>query len=185
MKLKSGTPFKLNNTPVWVEHDRQDGTVSVCFNEGRLLTDHYKVVKVSDLSPIVKPRTQVNKVSAKKKEMDEKQLNDFYDKMALEMHYYCENCGEPLWANTKYFKRCCTAHILPKAEFESVATNPDNILFMGCCLIGICTCHETWDSNKDRRIKMKVYPKALEQFKKLIPFLDGHDLNKATKYLGL
>ena len=84
---------------------------------------------------------------------------------------YCMECGEfiPSWAY-----RSATAHILPKRKefgFPSVASNPLNRLF----LCGINGCHDkthTWATFET----MKVWPLAVESFKKIYPYINKVEL---------
>lgn len=66
--------------------------------------------------------------------------------------------------------RCATAHVLPKKKefgFPSVASNPINRLFLGSG----CGCHNKYDSSWEKAATMKVWPLAVEIFKKLYPLI--------------
>jgi hypothetical protein len=108
--------------------------------------------------------------------------------MAAQSPENCMECGMPLNAYTTFSQRCITAHILPKNDdcFPTLATNPDNIFFLGAALLGWCTCHDLWDSNIDNRVKMKVYSFAVNQYhKKLKRLLTGEEQVRAEKYLNI
>jgi hypothetical protein len=187
-KLKRGTSHNYNGQTVFVEIDK-GSEVLVCDNELRRLEDNYFTVKKSELKPISKARTGI--VSKPKKLTDQEKakqgdINDFFDKMAESMPYNCQGCHKPLYAFTKKMKRCVTSHILPKAVFESVATEPDNILFLGTSLLGVCECHNRWDDKgAEDRAKLPFYNLALERFEKFKHLLTDKELIQAYKYLNI
>lgn len=124
-------------------------------------------------------------VSSEERERRET-LDEFFDRMALKIPFHCQNCGKPLYAYSKKAKRSVCAHILQKAIFKSVATNEDNILFMGADYIGCpCSCHDRYDMNAEIRSSMKIYPLVLERFEKLKPFLTDKELVQAFTYLNI
>jgi hypothetical protein len=189
-KIKSGTAFTLiTGEPVWMEHDKQDGTATVCFNQKRELTDYYEVVKISDLKPLKQGRTPI---SSKPKRLNEKEktekqlLNEFYNEIGLTMSFLCQECNQPLHAFNKFARRSCAAHILSKSDFPSIATNKDNIIFLGAGFLGGCHCHDAFDiQGAEHRSKMKVYPLCLQRFEKLKQYLNDKEINKARTYLNI
>lgn len=184
-KIKRGTSFVLNNKNVWCYLDKGT-TVLVCDEFNFNLQANFWDVERDELKPAKEFRQGI---SAKPKQLTPKEktkkesLNDFFDK--LQIPFNCEECNRPLYAHTKFFKRCISCHILPKGLFPSIATNEHNILFMGASLLGICEHHEKWDASIDSRIKMKVYQIAIQRYKLLQPFLSPKEINMADKYLGL
>jgi hypothetical protein len=179
-KIKRGTKLIYNGQTVEMERDREDGTALI--RMGTMFED----VDVCDLEPVKKVNKPINKVSDTKKEKTEREkLNDFFAEVSLKMPYECENCGQPLQAFNKFGKRSCTAHILPKSGFPSVAMNADNILFMGAGFLGGCSCHDRYDAGIEQRSKMKVYQVALKRFELLKPFLPDLELIRAYSYLNI
>jgi hypothetical protein len=118
---------------------------------------------------------------------DKKTVNDFFDKVGLKIPFHCQECRKPLYAFSKKAKRSVSAHILPKSVFESVKTNPDNIIFLGASYIGCpCDCHTYYDYSVENRIKMKIYPVVLERFEmKLKHLLTDRELIQAYEYLNI
>jgi len=116
-----------------------------------------------------------------------KGLNVFFAEQALKFPVHCENCNARLHGNTMFDRRKQTCHILPKRNdfgFPSVAVHPQNRVFM-CCQTG-CYGHERWDNGDAAdRIKMAVYPVAVERFKSFEHLLTPKELIKAYKYLNL
>lgn len=114
-------------------------------------------------------------------------LNVFFASQALVFPDHCENCGERLDKSSLFAKRSQTCHILPKSNnsgFPSVATHPQNKVFM-CCHHG-CHGHGDWDNlNADKRKTMPVYEKAIERFRSFENDLSEKQKIKAYKYLGL
>lgn len=177
-KLKRGTIWLYNGVEIVMERDRGDGTALIIMNEV------FEDVDIADLKPIPKGRSVISN-KPKVLNTDKQKLNEFYSQIALRMPYECENCGQKLQAFNKFAKRSCSAHIFPKSSFPSIAMNEDNILFMGAVMLGGCGCHNSWDSSAYLRSKMKIYPIALERFKKLKEYLTPKEIIKASTYLNL
>lgn len=166
---------------------RNDETYIVSFDKN--LNEVFEA-KLSDLKP-AKP-LQVSSISNKPKVSTEGQknernaMNEFFAQVALRMPFNCAECGKPLYASTKVGKRAASAHILPKAKFESVAMDENNIFFLGAAYIGQCGCHDRWDANVDSRIKMKVYDVAIWRFEKYLKAkLTPEELKAAYTYLNI
>jgi len=188
-KPKRGHKFYWpeKNITVYLERIISPTSYFIYEDERRIGNSHY--VNPGALKSVKEPNKPISS-KPKKQNSSEKQfkddLNAFYDKVGLRTPFNCECCGKPLYAFTKKAKRSVAAHILPKAYFESVATNEDNILFMGADYIGCpCNCHDRYDMNSEIRSKMAVYPLALERFDKLKPHLTDKELISAYTYLGL
>lgn len=129
-------------------------------------------------------RTTVKKSKAIKE--DKKEINVFFASQALIFPMFCENCGERLDSSSMFARRAQTCHILPKRKnmFKSVATHPQNKMFM-CCFHG-CHGHGTWDNtDAERRKRMKVYELAIERYRQFEDVLTEAERIKAEKYLGL
>lgn len=174
-----------NGISVWIERDRQDGTALIRIGKDEPV---FEDVDVKYLKPIKKVGPSIAskpKVLTEKEKTETQLLNEFFIEISLTMPYNCKECGKPLYAKNKFAKRCVSAHILPKAIFPSIATNKNNIFFLGTSIIGICHCHDTWDSTADKRSKMKVYQLALERFELLKPFLNDKEIIQAYTYLNL
>jgi hypothetical protein len=118
-------------------------------------------------------------------EINEKRaLNEFYESQEVPLR--CENCNKLLNAFSPWARRCVTAHILGKADFTTIATNPDNRMFLGVNMFSECGCHSEWDnSDAAHRKTMKCYPLAVERVNKFLHLLPLPKQVKAEKYLGL
>lgn len=189
-KDKRGKHFKHATTgqELWLYTIKSSEVYICCTSPGFLNTDDYLPFKMSELTEVSKgfnkPIASKPINAAKKAHKDD--LNEFFDKVALTMPYNCECCHKPLYAFTKFAKRSVTAHIIPKGQFKSVATNPDNVMFLGCSLLGVCHCHSTWDEKGSlERAKMPVYELALERFEKFKGELTAHELVRAYSYLNI
>lgn len=181
-KIKRNTELIYNGETAYMERDREDGTALIRI--GTMFED----VDICDLKLAVKGRSGISnksKVLNDKEKTEKQKLDEFYSRIALRMPYNCENCNQPLQAFNKFAKRSCAAHILPKSLFPSIATNEDNILFIGAGFLGGCHCHDTFDSDANTRSKMKVFPIALERFEKLKQYLTDKELIKGYTYLNL
>lgn len=188
-KLKSGTPYTLNSTPVWIDHDLENGMVSIRYCSNKYPVSKTDLVSIEDLTPALKVRAGIvskPKVLTVEQKVVKSELDQFYDDMAGIMPFHCAECGKPLYAMTKFAKRSVTCHILPKAYYPTIATNIHNILFMGWDILGICNDHDRWDSNLETRKSMNVYHEAVDNFSKYLRFeLNNEDLISGCKYLGL
>lgn len=98
---------------------------------------------------------------------------------------FCQECGAVIpnkkqnWTTgvmeeTNVFYRAATAHVLPKRDnygFPSVASNPNNRLFLGSG----CGCHQRYDKSWEDAAQMKVFPIAIEKFKLLYPLIHSSE----------
>ena len=189
-KPKRGTVFFTLDTHEQVILDRvkEDGTYFCIV--GDILTGEYKDFKPAELfrtGPVIRSSISSSPKHLTEKQKSEKELmNEFFIKVGLKMPYNCMNCNKPLYASTQWAKRCCSAHILPKAQFPSVAMNEDNIVFMGADIIGVCNCHDQFDRNGiEHRASMPIHQIALERFELLKPHLSSKELVSAYTYLNI
>ena len=187
-EIKRGKQYSHNNTTVTVERKKDNSTALVWVGDKNDL-DNLIEVKIEDLKAVNGKRSPIKPTQPKQtSEMRAKQgdLNDFFDRMAINIPFHCENCRKPLYAVNKFERRCCTAHIFPKSKFESIVTNELNIVYLGESILAICDCHGTWDNmGADERKKMPVYGLALRRLEALKPFLTDKELIQANKYLGI
>lgn len=189
-KIKRGVEVtrKDNGENWFCERDRQDGTILLRDTPNESPQAIYFDTVLSNITTARKAVTglkNTQKPKTEKQKTEEQLLNEFFDKVGLKIPFNCENCKKPLYAFNKKAKRSASAHILPKAHFPSVATNENNILYMGALYIGQCGCHDNWDNSVSKRIKMPIYKKALQQFEKLIPALSQKELIMAYSYLDI
>jgi len=79
----------------------------------------------------------------------------------------CMECGGSTKNSIYVYAKACVAHVLPKRDnmFPSVATHKDNSLEL-CTTNG---CHHRYDNSWEDAAQMKVWPIALEKFKKMLP----------------
>lgn len=182
-KYKRGKQFIVIDTGELLTLDRvQESGDYFCLKENGTF-DVYSPDEVKDT---VKHRTPINS-TPKPKSNDEKEKSDkltqFFE--SLTIPNACHECDKQLIAFTPYGRRSVSAHVLPKSKFESIAMNPDNILFLGAGYLGGCNCHDIYDSCVDSRKSMKVYHIALKRYETMLPLLTDKEINEANKYLGL
>lgn len=140
-----------------------------------------KPFKVYSTKAIKHDKSKTVEELAKKHE-----LNYFFDQQANQVPERCENCNRLLMAYSTWAKRGVTAHILPKSLFLEVATNPNNIMFLGTGLFSDCNCHTNYDNNDAAyRKKMPCYKLALKRYEAFVNELSEPQQIKAEKYLGL
>ena len=87
----------------------------------------------------------------------------------------CMECGSKI---SRVFARHATAHLLPKKNFKSVATNDLNYLIL-CAHNG---CHDHTHT-LTKFVQMKVWPQAARQINKLLPLLPHDELSKISTQL--
>jgi len=191
-KLKRGTEHFLNGKPVYIERDKGDGTVFITNSKERLPGDNYWWVNKADLSIAHQYNSTIStkeKKATTAELSEKKQLDAFYNEMALKIPFNCQNCRRALYALNKGARRAVTCHILPKkeAQFPELATDPDNILFMGVYQFGSsCNDHTYWDANVESRMKMPIYEYALKRYQeKLRHKLSPAKQQLADEYMGL
>lgn len=186
-KWKRGVERFLDGKPVYVERDRMDGTVLICNNKLLRPEDNYWDVMKSDLKDAPKYNTTLKVVKvkpAKQKEKDE--YSDFFKSLYHKVPFNCQNCRRALYALTNTQKKASCAHLLPKSVFKSIATNPDNIVFLGVDVFGAsCDCHTIFDKSVEKRVKMPIYEVALKRYELLKPHLTPKEIQLADEYLGI
>lgn len=148
-------------------------------------TENGKVAKVFKYQTKNHKRTKSLTVEQINKKAE---INEFFDSQALQVPERCENCNLRLNAYAAWQKRFVTAHICPKndKEFPTVATHPENRMFLGSGLFSDCSCHDLWDGrDAEARKKMHCYDLALSRAEKFYNALTPHEQNKFDKYFGL
>ena len=184
-KDKRGKVFKVKETgnEVYLWKVREDGCYLCSLEKNCELIEFWPddLIEAKTFGKPIKSKPVTEAKKSKKSALDE-----FFDRVALKIPFNCENCSRPLYATTKFFKRCVSCHLLPKSDFPSIATNEDNIVFMGVSLLGICNCHSTHDEKgAEYRSKMPIYHTALERLPKLLPHLTDKERMKVYTYLYL
>jgi hypothetical protein len=190
-KIKRGVEMSLNGTSVWCELDSGGDCVFICHQQTRDVTkgDTFELVVREELKPATKARKGIipkPKSLSKEEKVGKDSLNEFFKQMALKLPFHCMNCKRPLYAANNFAKRCVTAHIMKKSDFPSIATNEHNILFLGADIIGVCSCHDEFDSYVEKRISMPIYQTAVIRYvNHLAEHLTEKERIKAEKYLGI
>lgn len=87
-KLKSGTPFTLNGTAVWIDHDLENGMVSIRYCSNKYPVSKTDLVSIEDLTPVLKVRAEINKVSETRAKENKIYLT--LRKVFLDNHPNCE-----------------------------------------------------------------------------------------------
>lgn len=173
---------------VWYYITDPNGLIVVCADKSFGIGSTYHLVEAETLSEARKQGKSIKSKPMNDAKKSEKQLmNEFFDRVALKIPYNCMNCGKALYAYTKVAKRAVSAHILPKAYFESIKMDEDNIMFLGADYIGCpCNCHDRYDASVEIRITMPIYDFALKQFyKSLKAKLTSEELKRAYDYLNI
>lgn len=141
-----------------------------------------KIKKHTQKQALAKDSTSIRKlaVPAGDQKVEEAQMQLYWmsAKKEIAKNPKCQECGALIPEKIKMVGknysldgyRCATAHVLPKRKeygFPSVAANLINRLFLGTG----CGCHNKYDSSWEKAATMKVWPLAVEIFKKLYPLI--------------
>lgn len=186
LKLKRPTALMLKNEHVNLFRHEKGSTYCVVEKQDGTSA----VAALCDLDLVGKARTPISskvKPATPAELIDKKLLDAFFLEMGEILPPLCENCSQPLNAFNRAARRAMSCHILPKSIFEELATDPDNIVFMGVVIFGACcNDHTEWDSSVEKRILMPIYPRALKQYKeKLRPQLSEAKQQLADEYMGV
>jgi hypothetical protein len=187
-KPKRKHPFVIVETgeTVYLDRIQNATTYFVCDSSALSLDDNYFPIeksKLKEVNKIGKSISTIPKPLTAEKKTEKQELNEFF--ASLKVPYNCMECNKPLYAFNPFAKRCVSAHILPKSIFKSIATNPDNIIFLGSSLLGVCEHHNFYDQGIKERTGMKIFPLVLERYEKLKEFLTEAEIVQSDKYLGI
>ena len=141
--------------------------------------------------PKEKKQYRIPKVSARKKEKDEKErqargggdteLQKWYKERQKQLTGQCCRCGDRY--NSKDLKQAitATAHILPKRTFASVATHPNNWIEFSA----YCGCHNWFDNyaNWDEIIKDPIGEIVIKNFIAMWPNISTKERHKISDSL--
>ena len=119
----------------------------------------------SPLKPSTRLRRITPKTQARRKE--ERAGYPKFFRLSIEelkLSPTCQNCGGSI--NYDYEPVRNIAHILPKQRYKSVATHPENKLFLCASKDNRNACHERFDSGVSSMKEMPVFPLAIKKFQK-------------------
>lgn len=188
VKYKAGNKVIYQGKEVFVSSTkRTDNKIVICDDERLQTGFNYDPVYPYELSPVRQLRQGIcTKPQTPEKRAELGDMTAFFDSLADKIPFHCQNCNTPLYAFVKKAKRSVCAHLFPKSKFESIKTNPLNIVFMGASFIGCpCDCHTEYDSSVEKRVKMRIYRVALERFELLKEFMTDKELVEAHDYLNI
>lgn len=102
-----------------------------------------------------------SKKAQERREAQREGYTEFYEKHVRNARKVrlCENCGTRLRGHISEI-----AHILPKNLFKSVATNDDNVLYLGSGMFSNCSCHDDYDYSWSKAKEMPVWELAKKRF---------------------
>jgi len=117
--------------------------------------ERFQKIKLGQLpkEAVAKPKKGINKFSKKRMEENkvkkesggDNEMDLFFKSLRKGMKNKCLFCGGATMKNDDEKFHFSLAHLLPKAIFKSIATNPDNIIEL--CFFGE-SCHTNFDSGK-------------------------------------
>ncbi len=103
-----------------------------------------------------------SKKGLEKRKEERKDYPEFFQKhihVIRENRLCCEECGARLRGDVSEI-----AHILPKSNFKSIATNDLNVLYL-CGMWSNSQCHSNYDNYPTTKVKeMKIFSKVAERF---------------------
>ena len=118
------------------------------------------------LKKISSKRMEENKV--KKESGGDDEMDLFFKSLRKGMKNKCLFCGGATMKNDDEKFHFSLAHLLPKAIFKSIATNPDNIIEL--CFFGE-SCHTNFDSGKISWLMIKDSKEWLQIKEQLLAVL--------------
>lgn len=136
---------------------------------------------------IEKPKKEAKPIptmSAKKKEAQPKEIAEkkaltvFYNEQLNVMPHGCMECGDELFKSQIINIRTPIAHLLCKRTFKSVATDPNNVIFL-------CQLHHgRFDNSLERYMKeAKTAQYIKDKVQLLLPKLTDTELGKVSEFL--
>ena len=131
-----------------------------------------KAIKKQRQNAIPKEQSKLRGLAYEQQEIkapkDYAELDRWFKERRKEMKGVCQNCGgKSCKDNDKYYK-FSIAHLLPKAYFKSVATNPDNWLEL--CHFNN-SCHAQMDNKMIDIIDLNCFDTVIQKFTKIYPFI--------------
>jgi hypothetical protein len=184
-KPKRGAEFTHNGTTVYLNLIKKDGLYLVSTDKEFGLDAEYYSVSPELLKKVFKIGKPISKGKPSKEKVNKQRMyNEFFQDQSGRIPRCCQCCNEPFGFIPGWRVKFVMAHLLPKSDFESVAVDPENLMFL--CVFSDHNCHDQWDKrNAADRVKMACYPFALRQFEKFKHKLTEGELIKAYEYLGM
>lgn len=141
-----------------------------------------KTTKAKEKKPIAKQsekkKAEIKAIKEAGKPASKLELDVWFaDK--IETHFgpffgYCWECGDKI---PRQFARAAVAHLLPKKNFKSVATHPENYM-----ILGAHCCHKKTD-RLDLFVKMRMWNEAARRIKVMMPLLPHDELKYISSQL--
>lgn len=110
---------------------------------------------------------KMKKDGKKEKEVDQTELQKWYAEIMQKEEGRCWETGEKINKTDRRGWHGSISHVLPKADYPSVATHPLNYMILK--MWG--GTHGQYDSNWENASKMKIWPYACKIFNILYPLL--------------
>lgn len=130
---------------------------------------HFTGPKVKEAPKPIAKQSQKKKKALKDLKPQRDLQAEWFIKKVEELKGVCMECGGETRNPVFVYAKCSIAHVLPKREvmFPSVCTHDDNSLEL-CTTNG---CHHRYDNSWEDAAQMKVWPIAVEKFKRIYPFI--------------
>jgi hypothetical protein len=114
------------------------------------------------------------------KQAEKNALDKWFRRAIEQMPSRCEECDDLLINFAPWALKSFVAHVLPKGKCKSVATHPDNKVYL--CLI----CHTNFDNWGEEKVqKMKIFPKILDIQLLLVKHLKHNELDSIPAYVKI
>jgi ssDNA-binding Zn-finger/Zn-ribbon topoisomerase 1 len=107
------------------------------------------------------------------------ELADWFEDRHKEMTGICKHCGGKTQKGKENYRNSI-AHILPKAYFKSVATNPNN--WIELCFYGN-SCHSQMDNKMLDLTEMNCWDEIVTKFVKIYPSIAKEERRRIPKIL--
>ena len=156
---------------------RKRGKVLICLQCCRTSDNKVQMQKANDRNKVrALGRTPENKELLEHHISLDKWFND----RRKEMTGVCQHCGgKSCKDDDKFFKFSC-CHLLPKAYFPSIATNPYN--FLELCFWGN-NCHGNMDNKILDFMDMNCFDQIIQKFVKIYPSIAKNERRRIPEIL--
>lgn len=163
----------FNSTIITKKKQLKCGCFDYAFSKG-LCKTHATILSTKKRQALANDAPKVRKIAQTEQDMDlakkigsaNAELERWFQDRRKEMVGYCEHCGCVSEKNSDKYYKYSIAHLLPKNNFKSIATHPDN-------WIELCyhysSCHTNFDTHFIDIIDLNCFELVIKKFARMYP----------------